>query len=55
MDQQLRVWKLKWSDKIKEEDKITQQLEIVKLEDTDSTEDSSVSNNTLNIPSPYLL
>lgn len=43
LDQELRVWKLNWTDKIKEEDKITQQLEIVKLEDTDNTEDTSVS------------
>ncbi|CAH2106548.1 unnamed protein product [Euphydryas editha] len=42
MDQELRVWKLNWTDKIKEEDKITHQLEIVKLEDTDNTEDTSV-------------
>ncbi|CAH2268985.1 WD repeat-containing protein 3 [Pararge aegeria] len=42
MDQQLRVWKLNWNDKIKDEDKLVQQLEIVKLEDTDSTEDSSM-------------
>ncbi|XP_045497720.1 WD repeat-containing protein 3 [Colias croceus] len=42
MDQELRVWKLVWTDKVKEEDKITQQLEIVKLEDGDSAEDSSV-------------
>ncbi|CAH0719479.1 unnamed protein product, partial [Brenthis ino] len=41
LDQELRVWKLNWTDKIKEEDKITQQLEIVKLEDTDNTEDTS--------------
>lgn len=43
IDQQLRVWKLNWTDKIKEEDKIAQQLEIVKLEDTDNTDDTSVS------------
>lgn len=42
-DQELRVWKLNWTDKIKEEDKITQQLEIVKLEDADNAEDTSVS------------
>lgn len=42
IDQELRVWKLVWTDKIKEEDKIAQQLEIVKLEDGDS-EESSVS------------
>nr|XP_026488456.1 WD repeat-containing protein 3 [Vanessa tameamea] len=42
MDQELRVWKLNWTDKIKEEDKLTQQLEIVKLEDTDNTENTSV-------------
>ncbi|XP_047517729.1 WD repeat-containing protein 3 isoform X2 [Pieris napi] len=39
-DQELRVWKLVWTDKIKDEDKITQQLEIVKLEDGDSEESS---------------
>ncbi|CAG9786267.1 unnamed protein product [Diatraea saccharalis] len=42
MDQELRVWKLNWTNDIKEEDKISQQLEIVKLEETDDIEDSSV-------------
>ncbi|CAG9584478.1 unnamed protein product [Danaus chrysippus] len=42
MDQELRVWKLNWKEKIKEEDKISQQLEIVKIEDTDNIEDSSI-------------
>lgn len=42
MDQELRVWKLNWSDKIKEEDKVVHQMEIVKLDDADSPEDSSV-------------
>lgn len=45
--QELRVWKLVWTDKVKEEEKITQQLEIVKLEDGD-TEDSSVSSLNIN-------
>lgn len=43
MDQELRVWKLNWTDKMKEEDKVAHQLEIVKLEETDNTEDISVS------------
>lgn len=43
MDQELRVWKLNWSEKIKEEDKIIHQMEIVKLDDADSPENSSVS------------
>ncbi|XP_072932107.1 WD repeat-containing protein 3 [Epargyreus clarus] len=42
MDQELRVWKLNWTDKIKEEEKLAHQLEIVKLEDNDEVEDSSV-------------
>lgn len=42
MDQELRVWKLNWTDKMKEEDKIVQQLEIVKIEETDNTDDTSV-------------
>ncbi|XP_041978647.1 WD repeat-containing protein 3 [Aricia agestis] len=42
VDQQLRVWKLNWTDKIKEEDKLVQQLEIVKLEETDGMEESSI-------------
>ncbi|CAG5031848.1 unnamed protein product [Parnassius apollo] len=42
MDQELRVWKLNWTDKMKEEDKLVQQLEIVKIEETDNTEDTSV-------------
>lgn len=48
MDQELRVWKLKWTDDVKDEEKLAQQLvEIVKLEDTVSPEDSSVSWLTL--------
>lgn len=47
MDQELRVWKLKWTDDVKDEEKLAQQLEIVKLEDTVSPEDSSVSWPTL--------
>lgn len=42
MDQELRVWKLNWTDKMKEEDKLVQQLEIVKIEETDNTDDTSV-------------
>ncbi|XP_068631733.1 WD repeat-containing protein 3 [Battus philenor] len=42
MDQELRVWKLNWTDKLKEEDKPVQQLEIVKIEEADNTEDTSV-------------
>ncbi|KPJ08224.1 WD repeat-containing protein 3 [Papilio machaon] len=42
MDQELRVWKLNWTDKMKEEDKLVQQLEIVKIEETDNTEDTSL-------------
>lgn len=42
MDQELRVWKLNWSDDVKDEEKLSRQLEIVKLEDTDNTEDTSV-------------
>ncbi|RVE44463.1 hypothetical protein evm_010867 [Chilo suppressalis] len=42
MDQELRVWKLNWTTDTKDEDKITQQLEIVKLEETDDLEDSSI-------------
>lgn len=42
VDQQLRVWKLNWTNEVKDEDKLAQQLEIVKLEETDSIEDSSV-------------
>lgn len=43
MDQELRVWKLNWTSNVKEEDKLARQLEIVKLEETDYTEDTSVS------------
>ncbi|GBP40536.1 WD repeat-containing protein 3 [Eumeta japonica] len=39
-DQDLRVWKLKWIDEEKEEDKLTKQLEIVRLEETDVDETS---------------
>lgn len=42
VDQELRVWKLNWTNDEKNEDKLAQQLEIVKLEETDNTEDSSV-------------
>lgn len=49
MDQELRVWKLNWTEDIKDEEKLTRQLEIVKLEETDSTEDSSVSLTILSI------
>ncbi|KAL4709936.1 hypothetical protein ACJJTC_003899 [Scirpophaga incertulas] len=42
MDQELRVWKLNWTSGLKEEDKITQQMEIVKLEETGTIEDSSI-------------
>ncbi|XP_049869010.1 WD repeat-containing protein 3 [Pectinophora gossypiella] len=42
MDQELRVWKLNWTADVKDEDKLAQQLEIVKLEETDNVEDSSV-------------
>lgn len=42
MDQELRVWKLNWMDDVKDQEKLTRQLEIVKLEDTDNTEETSV-------------
>ncbi|KAJ2945917.1 hypothetical protein O0L34_g4833 [Tuta absoluta] len=42
MDQELRVWKLNWTADVKDEDKLAKQLEIVKLEETDNLEDSSV-------------
>ncbi|XP_059045392.1 WD repeat-containing protein 3 [Achroia grisella] len=42
MDQELRVWKLNWMNDVKDEDKLSRQLEIVKIEETDNTEDSSV-------------
>ncbi|XP_063380807.1 WD repeat-containing protein 3 [Cydia fagiglandana] len=42
MDQELRVWKLNWTSDVKEEDKLIRQMEIVKLEETDNLEDSSV-------------
>ncbi|KOB78057.1 WD repeat-containing protein 3, partial [Operophtera brumata] len=42
MDQELRVWKLNWTEDVKDEEKLTRQLEIVKLEETDGPEDSSV-------------
>ncbi|KAJ0177105.1 hypothetical protein K1T71_007114 [Dendrolimus kikuchii] len=42
MDQELRVWKLNWTDDVKDQEKLARQLEIVKLEDTDNTEDTSV-------------
>lgn len=41
MDQELRVWKLNWTEDVKDEEKLSRQLEIVKLEETD-LEDSSV-------------
>lgn len=43
MDQELRVWKLNWTADVKDEEKLSRQLEIVKLEETDNLEDSSVS------------
>lgn len=56
MDQELRVWKLNWTADSKDEDKLTRQLEIVKLEETDNVEDSSVSmqyySNKVNILDP---
>ncbi|XP_026753064.3 WD repeat-containing protein 3 [Galleria mellonella] len=42
MDQELRVWKLNWTSDVKDEDKLSRQLEIVKIEESDDTEDSSV-------------
>ncbi|XP_048482830.1 WD repeat-containing protein 3 [Plutella xylostella] len=42
VDQELRVWKLRWTDQDKEEEKVARQLEIVKLEETENVEDSSV-------------
>ncbi|PZC82992.1 hypothetical protein B5X24_HaOG208859 [Helicoverpa armigera] len=42
MDQELRVWKLNWTADVKDEEKLSRQLEIVKLEETDNLEDSSV-------------
>ncbi|KAI8435791.1 hypothetical protein MSG28_004019 [Choristoneura fumiferana] len=42
MDQELRVWRLHWTGDVKEEDKLARHLEIVKLEETDNLEDSSV-------------
>lgn len=42
MDQELRVWKLNWTEDVKDEDKLKHQLEIVKLEETDEIEESSV-------------
>lgn len=42
MDQELRVWRLKWTDDEKDTEKLARQLEIVKLEEADA-EDSSVS------------
>lgn len=43
MDQELRVWKLNWMSDVKDEEKLARQLEIVKLEETDNIEDTSVS------------
>lgn len=43
MDQELRVWKLKWTDNEEDEEKLARQLEIVKLEETENLEDSTVS------------
>lgn len=43
MDQELRVWKLNWTSDVKDEEKLVRQLEIVKLEETDNIEDTSVS------------
>lgn len=42
MDQELKVWKLKWVDDEKDPDMLARQLEIVKLEDTDNVDDASV-------------
>ncbi|KAM3964454.1 WD repeat-containing protein 3 [Aphomia sociella] len=42
MDQELRVWKLNWTSDMKDEEKLSRQLKIVKLEETENTEDSSV-------------
>lgn len=42
MDQELRVWKLNWTADVKDEEKLARQLEIVKLEENDTIEDSSV-------------
>ncbi|KAH9642122.1 hypothetical protein HF086_007432 [Spodoptera exigua] len=42
MDQELRVWKLNWTTDVKDEEKLARQLEIVKLEENDTIEDSSV-------------
>ncbi|CAB3253596.1 unnamed protein product [Arctia plantaginis] len=42
MDQSLRVWKLNWTSDSKDEEKLVRQLEIVKLEETDNIEESSV-------------
>lgn len=42
MDQELRVWKLNWTSDVKDEEKLAHQLEIVKLEETDNVEDSSI-------------
>lgn len=47
MDQELRVWRLHWTGDVKEEDKLARHLEIVKLEETDNLEDSSVSNKAI--------
>lgn len=43
MDQELRVWKLNWTSDVKDEEKLARRLEIVKLEETDNIEDTSVS------------
>lgn len=43
MDKELRVWKLNWTSDSKDEEKLARQLEIVKLEETDNIEESSVS------------
>ena len=37
------MWKLNWTADVKDEEKLSRQLEIVKLEETDNLEDSSVS------------
>ncbi|XP_026317592.1 WD repeat-containing protein 3 [Hyposmocoma kahamanoa] len=42
MDQELRVWKLNWISDVKGEEKLARQLEIVKLEETDNIEDTSI-------------
>lgn len=42
MDMELRVWKLNWTDDVKDGDKLVRQMEIVKLEETENIEENSV-------------